>query len=119
MVRSNRRSRRRINVPAALASRLMPDANGEVAVNEPDKRDGPSPVPGGLPAEQEPVGRVRPARTTNGAGAGALAVAALAVGVLACAFSWMFFIQTWIVLAGLVAAALGLLGVVVARRGEH
>jgi hypothetical protein len=31
----------------------------------------------------------------------------------------MFFIQTWIVLAGALAAALGLLGVLVARRGEH
>src|SRR4051794_25621569 len=58
----------------------------------------------------------RPAQT-GGASAAALAVAALAVGVLACGFSWMFFIRTWIVIAGAVAVALGLAGVMVARRG--
>jgi hypothetical protein len=58
-------------------------------------------------------------RAHGGVGAAALAVSALAVGVLACAFSWMFFIQGYIIAAGALAALLGLAGVLAARRGDH
>jgi hypothetical protein len=62
------------------------------------------------------AGQFRSRRDGGGATAGALAVAALAVGVLACGFSWMFFIQGYIVVAGAAASVLGVLGVLAARR---
>src|SRR3954466_6935922 len=67
----------------------------------------------------QPPGR-RPRRTDHGAlTADAVAVAALTIGVLACSFSWMFFIRSYIVLAGVVAALLGVFGIVAARRNDR
>jgi hypothetical protein len=66
--------------------------------------------------EAQHAGQRRSRRDGRGATAGALAVAALAVGVLACGFSWMFFIQGYIVAAGAAATVLGLVGVLAARR---
>ncbi len=75
-------------------------------------------LPGPPPGEGPPTGRSGPPER-GAAAAGVLAVAALSVGVLACAFSWMFFIRGYILTAAAVAIVLGALGVLAARRARR